>query len=126
MSKLTEYLSLLPKGLPNADKVLESLWNNIQLSFDTLPEDEKEEILRRRLICQSCPLNNINAKTSEEYKALYGKNYTKKRQDLHCSICSCPIDSKTASLNSDCGLENYNAKHPYNKQELKWKAYIKK
>lgn len=121
MSKFTEYLKLLPKGLSNPKQVLEG-WIN-DYNFDNLPKEEIEVILNRRSICEECPLNSINAMTSKEHKDLFGFNYITEREELHCSICSCPIKQKTASLSSDCGLEYYNENNPDNKQPLKWNKY---
>ena len=123
MSKLTEWIKLVPKALKNPDKILEGWINDIKLEHGDLPEDKIEEILKRRAICKECPLNSINAKTSKEYKELFGFNYTTEREELHCSICSCPIKQKTASLSSNCGLETYNENNPNNIQELKWTKY---
>lgn len=125
MSKLTEWIKLVPKVLKNPDKVLEGWINDIKLEHGDLSEDKIEEILRRRAICFECPFNSEKAKTSEEYKSLYGKNYQIQLEELHCSVCSCFIDKKTASLSSDCGLNYYNEKHPNNKQNLKWEKYDK-
>lgn len=125
MSKLLDYLKILPKGLANIDKVFEGVVNDVKLKYNMLPEDQQEEIIRRRLICQTCPLNSINAKLSEEYKALFKDGYSNDRDDLHCSICSCNIELKTSSLASDCGLAYYNENNPENKQELKFTKYNK-
>lgn len=125
MSKFTEYLALLPKGLKSAKKIIEGVSNDVKLENGSLSKDKQDEIIRRRLICSMCPLNSINAQSSKEYKELFGKNYETKREDLHCSVCSCNIKLKTSSLDSDCGLTDYNEQHPENLQELKWKKYVK-
>lgn len=125
MSKFIEYLKLLPKGLANADKVLEGIVNEVKSTLEVLPEDQQEEIIRRRVICNACPLNSINAKQSEEYRQLYGRYYETDRTDLHCSCCSCNVNLKSSSLASSCGLETYNQEIPENKQPLKWEKYIK-
>ena len=104
-------------------KVVEGLRNNIKLENKELPEDQIDEILRRRLICNECPLNSIKAKTSQEYKELMKTPFSTKRKELFCSICYCVIDYKTASLSSNCGLEVYNSENPQNVQPLKWKKY---
>jgi hypothetical protein len=121
MSKLTEYLKLIPKGLSNPKQVLEGWMNDY--NFDNLKPNEVKEILNRRAVCESCPLNSINAKTSKEYKDLFDLNYFTDRDDLHCSICACPISTKTAALSSSCGLETYNENNPNNPQTLKWNKY---
>jgi hypothetical protein len=125
MSKYLEYMKLLPKGLANIDKVFEGIVNETKLKYKTLSEDQQEEIIRRRVICQACPLNSINALESKEYKDLFGVNYKTDREDEHCSICSCNSILKTSSLGSDCGLSYYNETHPDNIQELKFTKYNK-
>lgn len=125
MSKFLEYLKLIPKGLKNPEAVLEGWLNDIKLNHGDLPKDQQDEILKRRLICSTCSLNSTNAKTSKEYYDLYKKNYESERLDLHCSVCSCPILKKTASLQSNCGLETYNEINTDNKQPLKWEKYQK-
>lgn len=122
MSKLSEYLHLIPKGLPNSISIIQGVINNVQLKYGSLPEEEKDEIIRRRLICTMCPFNYHNAKTSEEYFELTKTHYRTKREDAHCAMCSCPIDIKTASLYANCGMETWNDDNPLNEQELKWKA----
>ena len=87
-----------------------------------LPDDEKEEIIKRRICCTTCPFNNINAKTSEEYLSLTTIHYKTKREDFHCSLCGCPLEVKTASLYANCGIEEWNESWPDKKLELKWKA----
>ena len=125
MNKYLEYIKLLPKGLANIDKVFEGIVNETKLKYKTLSEDQQAEIIKRRVICQACPLNSINALESKEYKDLFGVNYNTKRDSLHCSICSCDIALKTSSLGSDCGLSYYNETHPENIQELKFTKYNK-
>lgn len=69
MSKLKEYLDLVRKGIPNIDRIAEGLINQVKMEYDFLPEHEQEEITRRRLICQECPLFSLNAKNNDtEYK----------------------------------------------------------
>jgi hypothetical protein len=101
------------------------MMNQVKMKFNTLPEDEQEEIVRRRLICSQCPLMSVNYKEDpSEYIKLYGKEYNDPtREEPHCTVCLCPTDRKTSSLTSPCGLEEYNKKFPNNKQELKFKEY---
>jgi hypothetical protein len=120
LKKLTEYLKLIPKGLGNPTQILEGWINDYKLDNNQLSEQDIEKIISRRVICETCPLNSINAKTSKEYKELYGKNYKTSVDYLHCSICSCPIKAKTACLTCHCGLEEYNNENPDNFQNLKW------
>lgn len=123
MKKYLEYLKLLPKAIPNFDKLIEGWVNDLKLNNNQLSEDQVDEIVRRRTICFACPLNSDNAKTSQEYKDLYGENYQTDRTEPHCAACGCPILKKTASLSSSCGLESYNNENPDNTQELRWIIY---
>lgn len=123
MSKLSEYISLFPKGIKNADKIFAGIIKSVQLEHGKLPDREKEEIIRRRVICQNCPFNSVNARTSEEYIELTGKHYVTERHSLHCSFCGCPIKTKSSSLNSDCGITTWNEKHPEKQLELKWEKF---
>ena len=118
MSKILEYLKLIPKAAANPEKIIEGVVNEVKMKNGSLPEDEQEEIIRRRLICFDCPFNSANAQTSQEYKEMYDKNYKTDRPDLHCSVCTCNIELKTSSLTSDCGLTEASKK-----TELKWKQY---
>lgn len=122
---LKNLIQLIPSAWENKEKILEGVVNSVKLEHNLLSEDEQEEIIRRRIICESCPLNSINAKISEEYKKLFGENYSNDRKDLHCAVCSCNVKLKTSSLGSNCGLTYYNENNPENKQELKWKTYEK-
>jgi TPP-dependent indolepyruvate ferredoxin oxidoreductase alpha subunit len=125
MSKFGEILKLLPKAIANPDKILEGWVNDLKLQKGNLPEDEIEEILRRKAICSACPFNSIQAKTSEEYFNITGKHYSTERTDLHCSSCSCNIDYKTSSLSSECGIYTLNENYPNQKTEPKWFPYKK-
>jgi hypothetical protein len=60
-----------------------------------LKEEEQQEIVRRRLICATCPFNSSNA-VKDGYKT--------NRIDEHCIMCGCTITRKTNSLSSDCGI----------------------
>lgn len=120
MSKFTEYFKLLPTIWENKEAILEGYLNDIKLEKGELPEDEVEEIIRRRVICSSCPFNSILATTSKEYKEVFGKHYKTDREELHCSCCGCMLQKKTASLSSECGLaSNDKTQH----LELKWTKY---
>jgi hypothetical protein len=124
MSKFTEYLHLIPKGLANPGNILEGWINDLKLENGTLKEDEVAEILRRRSICEQCPFNSILAKTSQEYYDTFNENYKTERTDLHCSVCACPIKKKTASLDSECGLGS-DKKALEKNGGLKWTTYSK-
>lgn len=123
MSKFTEYIKLIPKGIPHSKEVLESILTNVQMKMGNLPEDQKAEIIRRRLICMSCPFMSENAKTSKEYKELTGRNYKTARNDFHCSFCGCEMNMRTRALNSECGLNTWNADHPQKIIPLKWTKF---
>lgn len=128
LNKLKAFTELLGKGIANGDKIVKGIINNVQFNNGSLPEDEQEEIVKRRVICMTCPYNSTNAKTSEQYKALHnGQTYKEEtgRGDLHCSLCACNIHWKTAVMDEKCGLTYYNDTHPENIQELKWKEKIK-
>lgn len=77
----------------------------------------------RRALCLDCPFNSINARESEEYKELFGKNYDSSLNYFHCSICACPIQRKTACLSCECGLTDWNEHNPDNQKPLKWNKY---
>lgn len=127
MSKVLEYLKLLPEGFRNREYIGESIWNNIKMEFNTLPEDEKEEILRRRLICESCPLMSLNVKENQrEYIELIGESLVTNRNEKFCTLCSCNISLKTSSLDSNCGAKSFNEGGKGKRlAEVKWENYKK-
>lgn len=107
---------MLPKALQHPKEVVEGWVNIAKMEFNTLPEDQVEVIVRRRLICSECPFMSENAKKLSNYKS--------SREDKHCILCSCPIISKTASLDSICGAKYYNDTHVDKPQlEVKWHSY---
>ena len=73
-NKFMEYAKLFPKVIKNREAFIQGIYNNVKLNMGKLPEDEQEEIIKRRVICNTCPFNSENAKTSEAYKLLYGEN----------------------------------------------------
>jgi hypothetical protein len=114
MSKLSEYLKLLPAGFANLDKVIEGVRNELKLELGVLPKEEEEVIIGRRLICSTCPFMSKNAQKAGWYST--------KRTEEHCTGCGCPLNIRTASLESNCGLEDYNKQYPTVPPiELKWK-----
>lgn len=125
MSKLKEYLKLAKDGLPNFDKIVEGIINDVKLEHNLLSQEEQEEIMRRRLICQQCPLFSLNTfKDDTEYKKLFNKSFESDRiNEEFCTSCGCPIKTKTASLDTECGLKTYNDNNPDNIQTLKWNKY---
>lgn len=123
MSQLTEYLKLFPKALPNADLILQSIVTEVQYKNNKLSEEKKAELIRRRVICKGCPFMSTNAKTSEEYLSLTGKSYETKRREEHCSFCGCGITMRTASFDSNCGVESWNKDNPTKTIPLKWSKF---
>jgi len=115
MSLFSEYADLVPLALKNKEKILEAVVNKVKDKFGKLSKDEQDEIIRRRLICESCEFNSKNAKELS--------NYETKRIDDHCILCGCNIDLKTGSLMSNCGIESWNLKNPNEKLSLKWEVY---
>ena len=124
MSKIGEYLSLIPKGFPNTLDIINGIINDIELNLGTLDEQSKNEIIKRRIICKTCPFMSLNAMSSLEYKDLTKKNYKTSRKDEHCSFCLCPIKIRTSSLVSNCGAEEWNVSNK-EQVELKWISYEK-
>jgi hypothetical protein len=124
----------MPTIASNWDKVLEGTINQVKQEFNMLPEEHQAEIARRRTICASCPFNSSNA-VSEV-------GYVHNRIDEHCILCGCTLSRKTASLDSNCGIDCCNANSidnctcknkglkDFNKlyninTDLKWKAFKK-
>lgn len=120
MGKVKEYIKMFGNGIANFDKVAEGLWNDIKLEHGALSKGEQEEILKRRLICSTCPFMSKNV--GKEYEELTGHPYNSTRSDNHCVLCSCVIKIKTSSLSSDCGIAHYNSQHGTT-LEPKWKRY---
>lgn len=123
MSKITEYIRLLPRAIPNADKIVQAIITNVQYRNGTLSEDKKAELVRRRVICEGCPFMSKNSSTSEEYLTLVGKHYNSVRSEPHCSFCGCGITKRTASFGSNCGIETWNEENPDKQIPLKWTKY---
>ncbi len=111
MSKWIELLKLVPKGLKNPQQVVEGVINNINLP--SLSEEEQIEIARRRLICAQCPNMSGN------------KEGAKKKGFDYCTLCSCPIVTKTAALSAICGAKTYNEKHPEAPEPILWTSFEK-
>lgn len=117
MSRLIEYLKLLPEGFKNRDLVFEGLVNKVKEKFKLLPEDQQEEIIRRRVICEACPFNSENAKELTGFKT--------DRIDKFCIHCNCNLELKTSSLQSKCGIDIWNRNNPEEQMPLKWDIYNK-
>lgn len=114
MSKFSELIKLVPKGIKNLDKIIEGTVNIAKMEFGTISQEDLEIIVCRRVICATCPFMSKNAEEMGVYKT--------DRSDPHCIHCGCPISTKTASLESNCGLEDYNANNKGNEITLKWVA----
>lgn len=123
MSQIAEYIKLLPRAIPNADKILKAIITDVQYRNGKLSEDKKAELVRRRVICTGCPFMSLNAKTSEEYFNLVGINYKTLRKEEHCSFCGCGINKRTASFDSNCGIETWNEENPDKQIPLKWTKF---
>jgi hypothetical protein len=106
---LINILKALPEGIANIDKVVEGHVNSVKMKYGDLPQDQQEEIVRRRLICQSCPYNTSNMEGSTT------KNV--------CSMCGCPINAKTACLTCYCGIYSHNHNNPESILTPKWVPY---
>lgn len=117
MSIFVEYLKAIAQGIKNPELIIEGWLNDAKMERGDLSEDETKEILRRRAICEDCPFMSRNA--------IAGGNYASSRKDDHCIHCGCPIKKKTASLESNCGIEIYNKRDKKNQMPLKWETYIK-
>lgn len=117
MVNLIEYVKMIKQGIKDPQAVLNGWINDAKFNRGDLEEDEMEEIIRRRSICETCPFMSRNA--------IEQGNYLSQRNDEHCIHCSCPITKKTASLESRCGIEIYNSINKKNPMELKWGVYLK-
>lgn len=108
MSKLSEYIALVPKGIKNLPQIVEGIVNNTRMELGTMPPEEVDIIIKRRLICATCTHMSKNA-----------PDYISDIEEEHCIWCKCFITYKTANLKEKCGLEKYNKKYNKNVQ-LKW------
>jgi hypothetical protein len=112
MSKLTEYLKLIPSGVKNLPQIVEALTNQVKIELGTIPQEDLEVIVGRRAICKTCPFMSVNAQ--------HLGVYTTSRTDEHCIHCGCPTSTRTASLDSNCGIEDFNLENPDTPLNLKW------
>lgn len=117
MSKVLEYLKLIPTMVKNREKIVEGIVNNLKLQNSNLEPEIEDEIIRRRIICEGCPFMSENAKNNPNL------NYKSDRTDKHCTICLCDINFKTASLESNCGIEIHNINNPDSPMALKWQRF---
>jgi hypothetical protein len=111
LSKIKEYLKLLPQALKNPEDVINGWVNDAKFEKGTLDEPFMDEIIRRRAICNECPMNSKFHPPTE-------------REDEFCTCCGCPIAKKTACFECNCGIQEHNEKFPEDRQELKW-TYFK-
>lgn len=116
MSKLAEYLKLIPSGVKNLDKLVGGIKNQVRMELGIIPQDDFDTIVGRRAICATCPFMSKNAVKLGIYET--------DRNDDHCIHCGCPVNTRTASLEANCGIESYNEKNSGNELTLKWKAVI--
>lgn len=114
MSKLLEYIKLLPKALPNIGQIIDSYKNQVKEELGIIPEDDLEVIVGRRLICSECPYMSENATKAGWYSG--------HKEFPHCTFCGCPIKTRTSSLEANCGIEEHNKNNPDNKIPLRWEA----
>lgn len=117
MSTLLEYLKLIPKGINNFENIFQGIKNQVKIELGNIPNEHLEVIAARRVICNSCPYLSTNAVNLGIYKT--------DRLDEHCMHCGCNKNLKTASLDSDCGIEAYNnsVKNEEDKLTLKWTKF---
>lgn len=107
LNNIKRYISLIPDIIKNREQIVEGIISSLKEENGSLPEDESEEIIRRRVICSTC----------SEYKGEGKKAY--------CNACGCNINFKTACLSCICGADSYNMSHPDEKKEVKWMPYEK-
>jgi hypothetical protein len=55
MSKLSEYIALIPRGIKNIPQILEAVSNQTRMELGYLPKQKVDVIIGRRLICATCP-----------------------------------------------------------------------
>jgi len=108
MSKLSEYLALIPRGIKNIPQILEAVSNQTKMEFGMLSNDKQEIIIGRRMICATCPYMSKNAVKGFVIDNRQRQLYKTDRQDEHCIWCGCKTSTKTSSLDSNCGIELYN------------------
>ena len=123
MNRIVEYIKLIPKGLPNSLQIIKGIVYSVGLFYDLIGDKKKKEIINRRMICLDCPYNNKLANSSPDYFRLFKKEYKTNRKDLHCTICGCPIKIRTASLDTECAISEWNDEHKEMFLPLKWNKY---
>lgn len=77
-------------------QVVEANYNSILNDVGLLDEEIKKVAEERINICLGCVFNSDNAKNKEIYESVI--------EDVHCSICTCPIKKKVLSMDAECPL----------------------
>lgn len=119
MSKLSEYLALIPRGIKNLPQILEAVTTQTKMEFGILSEEKQEIIIGRRMICATCPYMSKNAKKGFVIEDRERQLYKTDREDEHCIWCGCKTSTKTSHLQSKCGIDIYNEEYGTN-VPLKW------
>jgi hypothetical protein len=119
MSKLSEYLALIPRGIKNVPQILEAVSNQTKMEFGMLSNDKQDIIIGRRMICATCPYMSKNAVKGFVIDNRQRQLYKTDREDEHCIWCGCKTSTKTSSLQSNCGIEIYNEEYGAD-VPLKW------
>lgn len=119
MSKLSEYLALIPRGIKNVPQILEAVSNQTKMEFGMLSNDKQDIIIGRRMICATCPYMSKNAVKGFVIDNRQRQLYKTDREDEHCIWCGCKTSTKTSSLQSNCGIELYNEEYGAD-VPLKW------
>jgi len=121
MGKLSEYIALFPRGYKNIPNIIDGIVTNAKIELGMISERELNIIIKRRIICNTCPYNSKNAQKEEGY-VISGEKmppYKSDRDDEHCILCGCVISLKTASIDEVCGVHNYNLRFGKN-EKLRW------
>ena len=119
MSKLSEYLALIPRGIKNLPQILEAVATQTKMEFGMLPDEKQEIIIGRRMICATCPYMSKNAKKGFVIDNRERQLYKTDREDEHCIWCGCKTSTKTSHFQSKCGIDIYNQEYGTN-VPLKW------
>ena len=104
-----EYLTMAANGAKNFSNVVEGNFNLLKDRLNLLPQDQQDEADRRFSICNDCPFNSVNAVKNGWYET--------QRIDLHCSICSCPLEAKVLAFDDKCGMSNLSG------WKIRWDVY---
>lgn len=80
----------------NLSQVIEANYNNILDEMGVLDEEIKKVAEKRMETCLGCVFNSDNGKHEGIYESAI--------EDVHCSICTCPIKKKVLSMEAECPL----------------------